>query len=263
MCPLHAVQRASHTFEKCVDRAIPKGVARVVHRGPCMRARLILLVPLLCLTPAPSQAQMGTELDSPSTDSSPHDEPPLRQDAPRLRFGITAGPWLGWTVGSSSSSSWFSGTLLGGPSTTIWMGLHLHARVGVQISDLVGLYYSTGGLFGVDPLTLNTTGYGADGTDGQVTFSNSVFLDFTIDDRYQLGLGAGAWVATFVSVAPGWHAGPGLSPRFAITSGGEGEGTRQGFTIATQLDAVWLPSAATHDHGFLIAVSVQAGWETF
>lgn len=225
-----------------------------------MRALLILFA--LLLYPASSQAQMSTELGAPRSDSTQVDEPPLRDDAPRLRFGITPGLWLGWTIGPSSSS-WFSGTILGGPSTTIWMGLHLHARVGVQISDLVGLYYSTGALFGVDPLTLDVTGHGSGGTDGQVTFSNSVFLDFTIDDRYQLGLGAGAWVATFVSNSPGWHAGPGLSPRFAITSGGEGEGTRQGFTIATQVDVAWLPSAEAHGHGFLIAASVQTGWETF
>lgn len=132
-----------------------------------------------------------------------------------------------------------------------------HLRAGLQNDDTWALYYQAGALIGGGA---SFTLFGSTGPRGLFLHTSSAVVEVTWGDLVQVGLGP--TFAAGVQGIPGQGevavVGGGFTGRLAITFGGDGTGTRQGFSIGAQTDIVFLHPADTVWMGAL-----TLGWETF
>ncbi len=130
-----------------------------------------------------------------------------------------------------------------------------HVRIGLQYDDTWALYYQGGALIGG-----GATPFGTSGPRGLFLHTSSALAEVTFGDLFQVGVGP-----TFAAGAQGIPGqgeatvvGGGFSGRIAFTFGGDGVGTRQGFSIGVTSDLVFLHNADTVWMG-----GFTLGWESF
>lgn len=167
---------------------------------------------------------------------APASEPALlRTTGPRVRAGFDTAPFIG---GNGS-----------GPL----MGVSTHARVGVQVNDWFAAYYQAGGIFGgeVNLCVL----YCPSGSKELFLHTSSILAEATLGDLFQIAAGPsiGLGVDRGASVVA-----PGFALRTAFTFGGDGIGTRRGFSIGAQLDMLYVGGQSWDTVG-----SLTFGWDTF
>ena len=131
----------------------------------------------------------------------------IREENARVRFGIDGGLGFGAIVGS------------GDP---VYFGaIAASGRIGVQFNALVGLYYQMGGwAIGRDV-----------GDDYRVwgDWSHTANVDFTFNNFFQIGFGAG-----FDLFGSGLNAYPSFDARMAFMIGTTGPGSRGAFQIGVK-----------------------------
>lgn len=208
-----------------------------------------LLVAALCLPSiAEARPDVQSELARPLGVSSPAEEPaPEREEGARVRFGFGLGPFLSSTHLHTHESVWF--------------GAQLEVRIGAQITDLFAVYAQVGGLFGGS--NFNIIGWGGASTVGVVLGSSRVLAELTLGDIFQIALGPSGWVGEGFSGGGAGVAGAGLTHRVGLALGGRGHGTRQGPSLALQLDLAWFPTADHEPSGYHYGGTFSVGWDTF
>lgn len=236
--------------ETSLGAARPVG-ARAARRSPVRSAIAVgLLVAASCL-PSIASAQLvepPPDLPEPSGASSPAEEvAPEREKGARVRFGLDLGPVWSSTHMHTHNSIWFGG--------------QLDVRFGAQITDLFALYAQVGGVLGVS--NVNIIGWGGGWTRTMLLGSAALLAELTFANCFQIALGPSAWMGEELSRSDIHVAGPGLTHRVGLAFGGGGHGTRQGFSVALQLDIVWFPTADAEPMGHHHAISALFGWDTF
>lgn len=171
--------------------------------------------------------------------------PPEREDVARVRFGFDLGPFVSSTHLHTNEA--------------VWWGGRLDVRLGAQLTDLFGVYAQAGALLGGTGFDI--LGWGTTSTRGMVLGSAAVLAELTLADRYRIALGPSGWVGEHSN--GGGVAGAGLAHRVELAWGGKGTGTRQGFSVAVQLDLAWFPTADEKPGGHHYGLSITAGWDTF
>ncbi len=139
----------------------------------------------------------------------------------------------------------------------------MEVRAGAQLSDLWSVLYQGSAAYGTQVFTL----YGEPAQ--LITHSSSFLGEVTLADMVQIALGPSLG---FGSIHGRTHVGGGRAPQFyggmgvgfshrvAVTWGGTGTGTRQGFSLALNLDALWLVEHGNPGFGSL---RLAFGWESF
>jgi hypothetical protein len=124
----------------------------------------------------------------------------------RWAFGATGGPFIGGNIGGAGG---------------LW------GQAGVQINQLIGVYYQTHAMIGVVGLRKSGTLDAYDSFFGGI-WNNEVLVDFTFADVFQVGVGPSFDIYSINNFSEGF---PGLDARIGVALGRRAWGHRSGFML--------------------------------
>lgn len=221
-----------------------------------MRATLLVLV--VSLVGSPAAAQTLTTPDASATEAidGSLSRAPDRNHGFRPRYGVSLGFMTG--VGDTAPIGAHGQSDRVSPAA----GGELQGRVGLQLDDVLALYYQAS--FGIAhelPLCIGTFPGSCHMDDTVWIHSSSLVVDFTIADRFQVGIGGSAVVAHFDTLQPVTEVRPGVLLRLGLVLGGRGAGDRRGLSIGLQGNVSFATQAGADVP--LVDVALSLGWESF